>query len=159
MARYDRIARLDPPDRGDAFIGWLALRDLQEDERDTDLGRRARLRFLTVRLIHRLERRGADIDGDSFRMQCDAVREELGQLPSRDPERQRLADFLNLAPGLDMQAITSAAFDLGDGARSDGQRFAAEEFYRAGLELADRNGLRNARARGEAALASHVDMA
>jgi hypothetical protein len=154
MARYDRIARIEPPGRDNAYLGWLALRDLEEDERNTDLGRRARLRFMTARLVHRLVRRGADIDADSFQRQCDAVREELGQLPGRDAERQRLADFLKQAPGLDMGAVAAAALDLGDGALEDGHPFAAEEFFRAGTELADRHGLDDVRSRGERALAA-----
>ncbi len=154
MARYDRIARIEPPRRDEAYLGWLALRDLQADERNTDLGRRARLRFMVSRLVHRLVRRGTDIDMESFQRQCDAVREELGQLPSRDAERQRLADFLKEAPDLDVGAIADAILTLGDGARQDGQPFAAEEFYRVGIELAGHHRLEALRGRGEQALAS-----
>ena len=34
MARYDRIARIDPPDRSKCFPGWLSLRDLEGRERE-----------------------------------------------------------------------------------------------------------------------------
>lgn len=141
MARYDRIARLDPPERDGAFTGWLTLRDLEGRERDTALGRRARLRFLAVRLIHRLIQRGDAIDGASLQQQCDATREELGQLSNRDPERQLLADLLRAVPTLDIPAIVRSTLELADAAVAAGHGSAAEEFYRAGMELATVHGL------------------
>lgn len=148
MARYDRIARIDPPARDDAYTGWLAVRDLADRERDGELGRRARLRFLAARVIHRLARQGDPIDGASLQQQSDTVREELGQLPSRDRERQLLAELLKHAPTRDVPAVVRAGLDLADGARSDGAPFAAEEFYRACMELAGNNGLDELRSEG-----------
>ena len=49
MARYDRIAPIPIPAREAAFPGWLMLRDLAGRERDPELARRARLRFLALR--------------------------------------------------------------------------------------------------------------
>lgn len=137
MARYDRIARLDPPERDDAFTGWLALRDLQDDERDKDLGRRARLRFLAIRLVHRLTRRSNGRADESLRQQCDAAREELGQLPGRDPERQRLAEFLTQVSTLEPATVVDATLELADALAADGSTYAAEECYRAAIDLAD----------------------
>lgn len=154
MARYDRIARLEPPERDDAYTGWLAVRDLEDRERDTDLGRRARLRFLAARLIHRLTRHGSDLDRDSLQQQCDTVREELGQLPSRDPERERVAGFLKEVPTLDMATIVRATLELADAARAAGHPFAAEEFYRAASALAERHDLDTLRAEGVQGLAA-----
>ena len=148
MARYDRIARIDPPARDDAYTGWLALRDLAERERDGELGRRARLRFLAARLIHRLARKGDDIDATSLQQQSDAVREELGQLPSRDRERQLLAELLKHAPTGDVAAIVRAGLDLADDARDGDAPFAAEEFYRTCMQLAESNGLDDLRSEG-----------
>jgi hypothetical protein len=141
MARYDRIARLTPPARDGAYAGWLALRDLEGQERDTDLGRRARLRFLAVRLVHRLTGLGDGADSASLRLQGDAVREELGQLPSRDPERQRLATFLRSVSSLGYEDIVTATLDLARGALEDGHTYAAEEFYLAAKDLATERGL------------------
>lgn len=141
MARYDRIARIDPPQRGDAYPGWFVLRDLEGRERDGDLGRRSRLRFLAVRLVHRLIDRGTDVDRDSLQRQCDGVREELGQLSSRDPERQRLAELLNAVPTLDIPAIVRAALNLAQTSRDGEHWSAAEEFYRASMELAETHNL------------------
>lgn len=154
MARYDRIARIEPPRREDAYTGWLAVRDLEGRERDTDLGRRARLRFLAVRLIHRLIRHGSDLDRDSLQQQCDTAREELGQLPSRDPERERLAGFLKEVPTLDMATIVANTLALADAARSAGHPFAAEEFYHAAVALAERHDLDTLRSEGVRGLAA-----
>lgn len=145
MARYDRIARIDPPGRDDAFTGWLAVRDLAERERDTELGRRARLRFLAARLIQRLIRHGDGIDADSLQQQCNAIREELGQLPSRDSERQLLAELLKHVPERNAEAITQAGLDLANAIRDGGARYAAEEFYRTCMGLAEVNGLEDLR--------------
>lgn len=147
MARYDRIARIDPPDRDDAFTGWLALRDLAERERDTELGRRARLRFLAARLIQRLVRQGDGIDADSLQQQCNAIREELGQLPSRDDERRLLAELLKHVPQRDAQTIARAGLDLADDVRDNGAPFAAEEFYRLCMALAENHDLDELRSR------------
>ena len=54
MARYDRIAPIAAPARAAAFPGWLVLRDLQGRERDAELARRARLRFLALRPLRRV---------------------------------------------------------------------------------------------------------
>ena len=153
MARYDRIARIAPPSRDDAFTGWLAVRDLAGRERDAELGRRARLRFLAVRLLHRLAAKGAEIDQDSLRQQCDAVREELGQLPSRDGERRRLAELLKHAASRDEPEIVRAAFDFAEAVDPAEHRFAAEELYRVGVQLADANDLPALREEGMRRLA------
>lgn len=141
MARYDRIARLSPPARDGAFPGWFALRDLEGRERDPDLGRRARLRFLAVRLVHRLLDRGENADGAAVRRQCETIREELGQLSSRDPERQLLAELLRRIPTLEPGPIARAALELADSARTQGHSFAAEEWHRVGSDLAARHGV------------------
>ena len=141
MARYDRIARLDSPERDDAFTGWLMVRDLENRERDADLGRRARLRFLAMRLLDRIVRRGSEIDGDSIQQQANAVREELGQLPSRDPDRERLATLLEHVAGGDMKAAVESTLDMAEAARGDGHPYAAEEWYRTALSLARGQGL------------------
>src|SRR5437660_5201543 len=97
MARYDRIAPLTAPARNEALPGWLALRDLDGRERDTELGRRARLRFLAVRMVRRLIREGFErVPSESFERQIEGVREELGQLATRDVERTKLADLLHV---------------------------------------------------------------
>ena len=54
MARYDRIAPIPIPAREAAFPGWLMLRDLAGRERDPELARRARLRFLALRPLLRV---------------------------------------------------------------------------------------------------------
>ena len=50
MARYDRIAPLSSPARDRAFPAWPVLRDIEGQDRDIDVCRRARLRFLALRL-------------------------------------------------------------------------------------------------------------
>ena len=154
MARYDRIARIDPPKRGDAFPGWLAVRDLQGRERDKGLGRRARLRFLVVRVLHRLAGGLAEdgLNQTSLTEQADVVREELGQLQARDPERERLATFLKAASDLDVTAVTEAALDLAEEYEDGGQRYAAEEFCRAAMAVARAHHLDRLESRGQLAL-------
>lgn len=154
MARYDRIARLDSPPRDDTFTGWLMLRDLENRERDSDLGRRARLRFLAVRLLHRIARRGPEADQGSLRLQAEAVREELGQLPSRDPDRGRLAEFLKHAGSVDLDAMARSALEMTEAARADGHPYAAEEWGRAALRLAKANDLDDVAHRASEVLAS-----
>ena len=142
MARYDRIARLAPPEREDAFTGWLALRDLDGREREPELGRRARLRYLALRPVKRLLRLGLEgLDDGSFQRQLDAVREELGQLPIRDPERQQLSDYLRQVGGRTPEGVARATLEVGGSAEAAGHTDAAEEFYRTGLELAEHHDL------------------
>ena len=128
MARYDRIARLDPPARGDAFPGWLAVRDLQRDERDKNLGRRARLRFQAARLLRRMA--SGNGSQSSMELQADAAREELGQLPARDPERELLAALIKAVKSGDRTTAADTAMDLADALLEAGSPFAAEEFFR-----------------------------
>lgn len=142
MARYDRIARIAPPDRDDCFPGWLTLRDLDGREREPDLGRRARLRFLALRPVRRLIRRG--LDGpteDSLRLQVEGVRHEIERLNARDPERSRLIEYLAEVGGRSALGLANATLDVGAAAEGAGHPYAAEEFYRTGVDLARAHGL------------------
>lgn len=154
MARYDRIARLQPPPRNQAFRGWLTLRDLEGREREPELGRRARLRFLALRPVQRLLRRGIEgPSSDSFQRQIDAVREELGQLPSRDPERVRLSEYLKEIGGRTPRGLADATLEVGAAAELAGHPFAAEEFYRTALEITETHALTPQRIRALRSLA------
>lgn len=142
MARYDRIARLEAPSRESAFGGWLAMRDIDGREREGELARRARLRFLALRPVRRLLSCGFDgVDGASLARQVEGVREELRHLPSRDSERRLLADFLRELDARDPDRLTLATLAVGDAADAAGHAYAAEEFYRTGLELAEEHRL------------------
>lgn len=152
MARYDRIARLDSPERDQVFTGWYMVRDLEDRERDVDLGRRARLRFLALRLVDRMTRLGAGKDDDSLHRQADAVREELGQLPSRDPDRERLAELLERAAAMDVDAVAASTLRMAAAAAEDGHRYAAGEWYRAAQRLAVAGNLSNVAAAATAGL-------
>jgi tetratricopeptide (TPR) repeat protein len=113
------------------------LRDMEGREREPELGRRARLRYLAIRPLRRLLDRGL-VGGtsDSIIRQVEVVREELSQLPARDPERERIARFLREIGGRSVQSLVQATFDVGRAAEAGGHLFAAEEFYRTGLQLA-----------------------
>lgn len=142
MARYDRIAPLPAPSREDAFPGWPVLRDLENRERDAELARRARLRFLALRPLLRLLAQGPEaVSPASYSRQLDGIREELGHLPSRDPERVRLSRYLHEVEDRTPAALAAAAAGLGDVAEEAGNPGAAEEFYRTSAELARAFGL------------------
>lgn len=142
MARYDRIAPLPMPARGQAFRAWLALGDLEGRERDAELGRRARLRFLALRPVHRLLRQGIDrVPVDSYERQIEGVREELGHLSARDPERAHLAAFLHRIRERTPAALVGATIEMGEAIESTGHYRAAEEYYLTALELAETCGL------------------
>jgi hypothetical protein len=112
MARYDRIAPLDAPSRDRTFPAWLVTRDLEGRDRDPELARRVRLRFLALRPVARLvARRAAQVPAASYRRQIEGVREELGHLPARDPERARLGHFLDRIA--DRNPLSLAAATLG----------------------------------------------
>jgi tetratricopeptide (TPR) repeat protein len=154
VARYDRIARIESPERANAFAGWLALRDLEGHEREPEFGRRARLRFLALRPVRRLLTRGfVGVDDASLKRQIDGVREELGHLPGRDPERRLLADYLREVEGRDPGRLSGALLGLGDAAEGAGHGYAAEEFYRTALEITEAHGLPARRARSLCSLA------
>lgn len=137
MARYDRIARLEPPRRQDAFPGWLTLRDIEGRERESEPARRARLRFLAHRPVRRLLVQGLEVPGDeSLRVQLEGVRQEVERLDPRDPERSRLIDYLAEVAGRTPLGLVTATLEVGAGAESAGHTYAAEEFYLSGLELA-----------------------
>jgi tetratricopeptide (TPR) repeat protein len=137
MARYDRIARIEPPDRDDAFNGWFTLRDLEGREREPELGRRARLRYLALRPVRRLLVQGLDgPDPASLHSQVESVRAELRQLPAQDPDRQRLTEYLEEIGGRSPEGMVRATLEVGASAEAAGHRYAAEEFYTTALDLA-----------------------
>ncbi|HEX6938172.1 MAG TPA: tetratricopeptide repeat protein [Longimicrobiales bacterium] len=142
MARYDRIASIPAPGRDRAFPAWPALRDLEGRDRDVELGRRVRLRFLALRPVRRLVHRGVGaVPQESLDRQIEGIREELGHLAARDPERARLARFLHqIAKGTPL-AVTTATLDMGEVIEAAGHLHGAEEYYRTALELADAHGL------------------
>ncbi|HEX9106147.1 MAG TPA: hypothetical protein VF832_02945 [Longimicrobiales bacterium] len=118
------------------------FRDLVGHDRDPELARRARLRFLALRPLLRVLRHGAEgISNDSFEKQLEGIREELGSLPARDPERVRLSRYLHQITSRLPEDLTAAAAGLGDVAEQAGYVSAAEEFFRTAFELADRSQL------------------
>lgn len=141
MARYDRIAPLPAPLRENAFPAWLALRDIDGSDRDNEVSRRARLRFLSIRPIARLLDRGiAGVSRESYLAQIEAVREELGYLPARDVERVRLARFLHQVEARDPARIIAATLEMADACAVAGHTYAAEEYALTALGLAKANG-------------------
>lgn len=148
MARYDRIARLDPPSRAQAFPGWLVLRDLDGNDRDGELGRRARLRFLALRPVRRLLEAGFDgVATPSLERHLDHVRQELDQLGTRDAERIRIIGYLREIGTRAPRRATVATVGMGEAAEGAGHGYAAEEYYLTGLALAEAHRLTDQRAR------------
>lgn len=138
MARYDRIAPLAAPSRSRVFSGWTALRDLEIGERNPDLGQRARVRFLALRPVHRLLARGIDsIPTESYHRQIEGVREELGHLSARDPERAQLAYFLHAISERTPRVLVGATLEMGERIEAAGHYFGAEEYYLTALEVAE----------------------
>ena len=147
MARYDRIAPLPAPAREAVFPGWLVLADLEGRERDAELARRARLRFLALRPLRRILAVGPDgATAASYARQIEGIREELGHLPARDPERIRLSRYLHEIETRSPAELALAAAGLGELAEDADHAAAAEEFYRTALELGERFDLTAARA-------------
>ena len=141
MARYDRIAPLSAPSRESAFPAWLVLRDIDGNDRDSEVARRARLRFLALRPVLRLLARGMDgVSRESYLAQIEAVREELGYLPSRDVERARLARFLHQVEEREPVRIITAALEMAEACAAAGQTYGAEEYALTALGIAAANG-------------------
>jgi tetratricopeptide (TPR) repeat protein len=147
MARYDRIARLEAPNRAETFPGWLLFRDLEGRERDTDLGRRARLRFLVLRPVLRMLERGPGrVDPVSLEQQIGDARRELSQLPARDAERLRLEGYLREIEGRALGRLALSTLALGETAVQAGLDFAGEEYFIAACSLARAHGYADAEA-------------
>lgn len=141
MARYDRIAQRPPPARADTFAGWPVLRDLDEPDASPELDRRVRLRFLVLRIAHRLlDRSAAGVPWESWFRQIDAVEAELGTLPGDDRERARLARFLRIARQRSPRALAAAAADIGALAETLGHEHAAAEYRATAAALRDAGG-------------------
>jgi len=148
MARYDRIARLDPPSRARAFPGWLVLRDLDGRDRDAELGRRARIRFLALRPLRRLLDAGFDdATAPSLERQLDRVRHELDRLGTRDPERIRINAYLREVGSRVPRRAAIAAMTMGEAVHAAGHIYAAEEFLLTGLAIAETHRLDGQRVR------------
>jgi tetratricopeptide (TPR) repeat protein len=148
MARYDRIARINPPSREEALPAWLALRDLEGRERDVELGRRARLRFLVLRCAHRLLAAGFELaDSDSLAGQVARARKEMRHVPDDDAERPGITECLDALDARAPLRIATALLDLGDTVESAGHTFGAEECYRLALDVLDNTGAAGADAR------------
>jgi tetratricopeptide (TPR) repeat protein len=142
VARYDRIARIDPPARSDTFPAWLAVRDLQGRERSPELSRRAMARFLALRPARRLLDRGLHaVDSRSLGQQVRDARQDLTRLPDGEGERTALEALLDALAVRDFDTATGAAIDAGRAMEADGATHAAEEFYLTALELARAAGL------------------
>jgi hypothetical protein len=129
MARYDRIAPLSSPARDHAFPAWPVLRDLEGQDRDVDVCRRARLRFLALRPVCRLIDRTADtVSAESYGKQIGAVREELGSLSLRDVERARVTRFLRQIEDRDPKRLVTALLEFAEQANDAGHLYAAQEY-------------------------------
>jgi hypothetical protein len=129
MARYDRIAPLNSPERDSAFPAWPVLRDIEGQDRDADACRRARLRFMALRPVLRIAARdpGA-VSATSYNRELEHVREELGALPARDVERVRLSRFLHQIEDRDPRRLVTALLEFAGRAFDAGHVHAAREF-------------------------------
>ncbi len=146
MARYDRIARLDCPQRSHAFPAWLALRDLAGRERDPELNRRTRLRFLVLRPVHRLLAHGfGSVGKRSMDQQLACVRAELARLAHADRERRALARCLDTMASLSYEELPADLIAAGAMIEAAGHTYGAEEYYLTALEVSRRLGLASAR--------------
>jgi hypothetical protein len=129
MARYDRIAPLTSPAREQAFPAWPVLRDIEGQDRDADVCRRARLRFLALRPVRRIANREAGaISAASYGREIERVREELGGLPARDVERIRVTRFLRQIEDRDPRRLVHALLDFAEQSFAAGHIHAANEF-------------------------------
>lgn len=137
MARYDRIAPLSPPSRENAFPCWPVLRDVEANDRDLELARRARLRFLALRPARRLLDSGLSAVGRaSYLAQIEAVRQELGYLPARDAERARLGRFLHHIEEPEPARVIAAVIEMAIASVGAAQLYGAEEYALTALGLA-----------------------
>lgn len=167
MSRRDRIASLPAPPRDRTFPAWPVMLDLDDETAAAEgrggtaglcggahRARRARLRFLVLRVARRLLDRGPGaVPADSFARQIDAVEAELGAEPAKDPERARLARLLAAARLRSARLIASAAIDVVEGATEDGHAHAAVEYGLTAADLAEGCGAGRERARALRALA------
>lgn len=165
MARYDRVALIDAPPRDAVFPGWPVVRDIEGRERDRKLLRRAHIRFLALRPVHRLLRVGRErVPPSSLQAQIAQAREAVAGLPRRDVERQcwndvldRLLDSSALdsspyrpAPGPDdlvpnPNELATALLAAGRCAERQRHHHGAEEVYRTALDWAVAHDLRDRR--------------
>ena len=129
MARYDRIAPLSSPEREQAFPAWPVLRDIEGQDRDADVCRRARLRFLALRPVRRIANREAGaVSAASYGREIERVREELGGLPARDVERIRVTRFLRQIEDRDPRRLVQALLEFAEQSFAAGHIHAANEF-------------------------------
>jgi hypothetical protein len=129
MARYDRIAPLTSPERDQAFPGWPVLRDIEGQDREGDVCRRARLRFLALRPALRMaDRRAERPSAESLGRQIQFVREELSGLAARDAERVRITRFLRQIEDGDARRLVPALLQFAEQAYAAGHVHAAREF-------------------------------
>lgn len=147
MPRTDRIATLDPPAREHAFPSWPSLRDLEKQPPDTNAERRARLRFLALRIMRRLADHGAAVPQHSLLRQIEAVETSLKRLPANDIGRIRLSRFLRVARERSPRSLVTAALDLGEAVEAAGQMHSAAECYRSALDLLESHGITDGRER------------
>jgi hypothetical protein len=129
MARYDRIAPLISPERDHAFAGWPVLRDIEGQDRDADVCRRARLRFLALRPVCRIAgREPGAVSAGSYGREIERVKTELAGLPARDVERIRVSRFLRQIEDRDQTRIVAALLDFAEQAYAAGHENAAREY-------------------------------
>jgi hypothetical protein len=129
MARYDRIAPLSSPERDLAFPAWPVLRDVEGQERDADVCRRARIRFLALRPVRRIAgREPGAVSAASYAREIERAREELSALPARDVERVRITRFLRMIEDRDPQKLISALLEYAERSYAAGHLHAAREF-------------------------------
>jgi hypothetical protein len=129
MARYDRIAPLNSPEREMAFPAWPVLRDIEGQERDSDVCRRARIRFLALRPVRRVAgREQGAVSLTSYTREIERLREELSVLPTRDVERLRVMRFIRMIEDRDPKRMVSALLEYAERLDAAGHKHAAREF-------------------------------
>ena len=134
MARYDRIAALQLPDRADAMPCWPVLRELAGHERESDLAHRARLYFSVLRPARRLVDQNFAVPEESHDRQLTAVRNEIDNTPANAAERTRFRSFLNAVGSRSPERVATAALEIAAYAEGRGHYYAAEEYAHTARE-------------------------
>ena len=121
---------------GEAFSGWMILKDLEGRDADPEIERRITTRFLVGRAVRAALDEELAMDYTALRQQIARVEQEFGVVDGKDPERVDWANVLRTLGAGDHEELGRSLLGLADCLDMQGHLYGTSEFSSLAYDVA-----------------------
>lgn len=130
------VPRLGDQSEGQAFAGWMILKDLTGREIDTEIDRRIATRFLVGRAVRAVLDEELAMDSKALKQQVGRVEREFEVIECEDPERGDWGKVLRALGAGAHEELGRSLLGLADRLDMQGHLYGAAEFFSLAYQVA-----------------------